>query len=94
MAALTFLSYKGVAQTYQVGPDAPGQPTTKQSEKQQDLGWGSNIQNARLARTAELALQRGDHAQAFSYAQRAAQAAPNDPQLWLRPAAPGLSEPS
>ncbi|MBW8747083.1 MAG: tetratricopeptide repeat protein [Acidobacteria bacterium] len=83
MAALTFLSYKGVAQTYQVGPDAPGQPTTKQSEKQQDLGWGSNIQNARLARTAELALQRGDHAQAFSYAQRAAQAAPNDPQLWL-----------
>jgi len=83
VAALTFLSYNGVGQTYQVGPDAAGQPATKQSEKQQDLGWGSNIQNARLARTAELALQRGDHAQAYSYAQRAAQAAPNDPQLWL-----------
>ena len=47
------------------------------------MGWGSNIQNARLARAAQMALQRGDHAQAVEYAQRAAQAAPNDPQLWF-----------
>ena len=45
------------------------------------MGWGSNIQNARLARTAALALQHGDHALALDYARRAAQAAPNDPQL-------------
>ena len=49
----------------------------------QSLGWGSNIENARLARGAELALQRGDRAIAFNYAKRAAQAAPNDPQLWF-----------
>jgi tetratricopeptide (TPR) repeat protein len=30
-----------------------------------------------------LALQHGDHALAFDYARRAAQAAPNDPQLWF-----------
>jgi Flp pilus assembly protein TadD len=30
-----------------------------------------------------LALQHGDHALALDYARRAAQAAPNDPQLWF-----------
>lgn len=30
-----------------------------------------------------MALQRGDHALALDYAQRAAQAAPNDPQIWF-----------
>ncbi len=49
----------------------------------QSLGWGSNIQNARLGRAAEAAIKRGDHAQALAYAQRAAQAAPNDPELWF-----------
>lgn len=47
------------------------------------LGWGSNIQNARLARAAELALQHGDHALAMDYAERAAQASPSDAQLWF-----------
>jgi tetratricopeptide (TPR) repeat protein len=72
------------AQTFQVGPDAstPAQQQTKPSQPQQ-LGWGSNIQNARLARAAQLALERGDHAQAFEYAKRASEAAPNDPQLWF-----------
>lgn len=80
-------------QTYTVGPDAAknqndskdpknAQTTQPQSPSQQ-LGFGSNIQNARLTRAAQLALQHGDHAQAFDYAQRAAQAAPNDPQLWF-----------
>jgi tetratricopeptide (TPR) repeat protein len=62
-------------------------PGTQQSgpaqNSDQQLGWGSSIQNARLARAAELALQRGDHALALEYAQRASQAAPNDPQLWF-----------
>lgn len=49
----------------------------------QSLGWGSNIQNARLGRAAQAALKRGDRALALSYAQRAAQAAPNDPQAWF-----------
>lgn len=74
------------AQTYQLGQDGSKTPQPGSGKTQppdQQLGWGSNIQNARLARAAQLALQRGDHAQAYDYAQRAAQAAPNDPQLWF-----------
>ncbi|HEY1647014.1 MAG TPA: tetratricopeptide repeat protein [Terracidiphilus sp.] len=78
------------AQTYQVAPGAPSasQPQSNQSQtpvqsSDQSLGWGSNIQNARLASAAQQAIARGDHALAFEYAQRAAKAAPNDPQLWF-----------
>ena len=85
------------AQVYQVGqdntasPNAPqnapkNHPAPNQSQTQsqsQSLGWGSNIQNARLARAAQLAIQQGNKAQAVDYAQRAAESAPNDPQLWF-----------
>ena len=79
-------------QTYQVGPGAStASPTQNGSVSQknhpqaqgQNLGWGSNIQNARLGRAAETALKHGDHALALDYAQRAVHAAPNDPQLWF-----------
>lgn len=75
-----------LGQTYKVGPDASQKPQTKTEQATppgQALGWGSNIQDARLARAAELALKQGNHALAVDYAQRAAQAAPNDPQLWF-----------
>lgn len=73
------------AQTYTVGS---GSTTTETKPAQtktpsRQLGFGSNIQNARLARGAQLALQRGDHALAVDYAQRAVRGAPNDPQLWF-----------
>ncbi len=74
------------AQTYNVGSGAAptSQAKTEVAQTQnQPLGWGSNIQNARLARAAELALQHGDHALAVEYAQRAAQAAPSDSELWF-----------
>jgi tetratricopeptide (TPR) repeat protein len=80
------------AQTYQIGPDNSNQtqPQSKQKkqkqpqqEQQQSLGWGSNIENARIARAAQQALARGDRAHALEYAQRASQSAPNDPQLWF-----------
>jgi tetratricopeptide (TPR) repeat protein len=72
------------AQTFQIGPDASQSPQAKKDQNQaQSLGWGSNIQNARIARAAEMALQRGDKAQALDYAQRAVKAAPNDAQLWF-----------
>jgi len=74
------------AQTYNLGQDAPKPNQAHSSQTQspdQPLGWGSNIQNARLARAAQLALQQGNDALALDYAQRAAQAAPNDPQLWF-----------
>lgn len=79
--ALFALACPGNSQTYQVGPDNSVKQQNQNGQSQ--LGWGSSIQNARLARAAELALQRGDHALALQYAQRAAQAAPNDPQIWF-----------
>jgi tetratricopeptide (TPR) repeat protein len=71
-----------------VGPDGStqGQDQKQDQKKQsqpQQLGWGSNIQNARLARAAEQALQRGDRTLALQYAQRASESAPNDPHLWF-----------
>jgi tetratricopeptide (TPR) repeat protein len=75
------------AQTYTVGQSNPAKPQKKteptQASGQQQLGFGTNIQNARLANAAESALKRSDYALALVYAQRAAQAAPNDPQLWF-----------
>ena len=73
------------AQTYKVG-DSSNTPSSQTSHAQpqgKNLGWGSNIQNARLGRAAETALEHGDHALALDYAQRAVEAAPNDPQLWF-----------
>jgi tetratricopeptide (TPR) repeat protein len=78
------------AQTYKVGDSStqkPGNPQTNNADQtsspNKSLGWGSNIQNARLARAAEQALKNRQYAAAVDYAQRAAQAAPNDPQLWF-----------
>lgn len=92
LALMITMSSVVQAQTYQVGPGAAvkqapaGQGKTSTSQGKTSapqLGWGSNIQNARLARAAEMALQRGDYASAVDYAQRAAQAASNDAQLWF-----------
>jgi cytochrome c-type biogenesis protein CcmH/NrfG len=72
-------------QTYHVGGSSSENPQTEQPAEgsQKPLGWGSNIENARLARAAEMALKNGKYAEATDYAQRAAQAAPADPQLWF-----------
>jgi len=73
------------AQTYKVNSASPERPEsdTNQAAQQKSLGWGSNIQNARLARAAELALKEGKYSAAVDYAQRATESAPNDPQLWF-----------
>lgn len=89
MLALLLAECVSSAQTYQVSPDAQKDAKDAQAapdknqQAGQSLGWGSNIENARLARAAQLALQHGDRALAYDYARRAAQAAPNDPQLWF-----------
>ncbi|MGA9464460.1 MAG: tetratricopeptide repeat protein [Terracidiphilus sp.] len=83
---LVVLTCAANAQTYQVGPEAQKSPGVQGAQTQaedQSLGWGSNIQNARLARAAQLALQQGQRAQALELARRATQAAPGDPQLWF-----------
>ncbi len=76
------------AQTYKVGGDNPqpkpeNKPTDQKPSANKSLGWGSNIQNARLARAAEQALKNRNFGAAVDYAERAAKAAPNDPQLWF-----------
>jgi tetratricopeptide (TPR) repeat protein len=74
------------AQVYQVGSGGGNSSQTHANQPQsssQSLGWGSNIQNARLGRAAQLALQHGDYVHAYDDARRAANAAPNDPQLWF-----------
>lgn len=74
------------AQVYTVNGGASKNPQAKIAQSPsgtQSLGWGSSIQNARLARAAQTALQRGDHGLALDYARRAAQTAPNDPQIWF-----------
>jgi tetratricopeptide (TPR) repeat protein len=77
------LAWPALPQTYQVGSGGQVKAQTPTGQTQNQLGWGSNIQNARLARAAQLALQRGDYATATNYAERAARSAPNDPQLWF-----------
>ena len=75
------------AQTYKVGSGssvaAPQAGTTQTPSPTKSLGWGSNIQNARLAGAAELALKDGNYAMAVDYAQRAASATPNEASLWF-----------
>lgn len=80
--AFTVVACAVNAQTYQLGQDA-SKPSQNQKEQDQSLGWGSNIQNARIGRAAELALQHGDRVLALDYAQRAVRATPNNPQLWF-----------
>ena len=66
------------------GQAKPNQAKPSQGPSQSEsLGWGSNIQDARIARAAEQALKQGNYALAVNLAQRAANAAPNDAQLWI-----------
>ena len=94
LSLASVVSGASLAQTYKVNSGTPDQapqqkeqPQTKKSAPPQSgersLGWGSNIQNARLARAAESALKNGKYNEAMDYAQRAAESAPGDPQLWF-----------
>ncbi len=74
------------AQTYKVGSgssETSQVDTSQPSPPNKSLGWGSNIQNARLAGAAELALKNGNYASAVEYARRAAQATPHEAHLWF-----------
>ena len=81
------------AQTYTLGGGNAAQPKEKAKQAGpvgaqpaaagQSLGFGSNIENARIARAAELALKQHEYGLAVDYAQRAARAAPGDANLWF-----------
>ncbi|HKS72475.1 MAG TPA: tetratricopeptide repeat protein [Terriglobales bacterium] len=74
------------AQDFEIKPNQQSSqkasPGASKSETQQGLGWGSSIEIARQARAAQDALNRGDYNAAMTYAQQAANAAPQNTQLW------------
>src|SRR5579875_1264825 len=73
-----------VGQTFRINPNGSVSQNTKgASSNGAQLGWGSNIQSARLARATELALRQQHYASALNYAERAAQSAPGNAQLWF-----------
>ncbi len=89
---MVVLSLRIAAQTFEIAPQ-PGEtpPAQQRNEKSgkrpaaapNELGWGSSIEVARQARAAEDALRRGNYSAAVNFAQRAANAAPQDTHLWF-----------
>lgn len=73
-------------QTFDVkgqGTSPPGNQSDQDSDQSQGLGWGSSIDVARQARAAQDALNRNDYAAAVSFAEHAANSAPQNAELWF-----------
>jgi tetratricopeptide (TPR) repeat protein len=94
--SLVLLVVSGVslAQTFEINQNnnSSSQPSHKQRRSgaaqeapapQQGIGWGAGIEVAREARTAQLALEKGDYRSAEEAAARAANSAPGNTQLWF-----------
>ena len=73
------------AQTFEIGGDQQQQTTPSKGNQSssQGIGWGNSIEVSRMARAAESALAKGDTSAAANFAERATQAAPQDPKLWF-----------
>lgn len=74
------------AQTFQLAPSIEAKrPSVAQggynARATPSLGWGSGLEVAQQARAAQAALAAGDYAGASSHAERAAKAAPQNPDL-------------
>jgi tetratricopeptide (TPR) repeat protein len=85
-----FLLHGAFGQTYQINQSGSKSKTGQQvstpdesSQNGSSLGWGSSIEVARQARAAQDAINRGDYAAAISFAQQAANAAPQNAELWF-----------
>lgn len=65
------------------GTGHPSNHDTQQSNNETGMGWGQSIEVAREARAAQTDLQRGDARSAVGHAQRAVDAAPQNPDLWF-----------
>jgi tetratricopeptide (TPR) repeat protein len=78
-------------QTFEVGSPGNHPSSNKAGPKanrrsqpsESGMGWGTSIEVAREARAAREALQKNDYRAATSYASRAAQSAPQNPDLWF-----------
>lgn len=76
------------AQTFQLAPSSEAKrPSVAQggdnARAAPSLGWGSGLEVAQQARAAQAALAAGDYAGASLHAERAAKAAPQNPDLWF-----------
>ena len=89
--SLLLIASASGAQTFDVNGQTSA-PSSAPSKKQgapppashdSGMGWGANIEVAREARAAQMALQHGDASSATAYAQRAVNAAPQNPDLWF-----------
>jgi len=79
---------RGMSQTYDIGgKSSPSSQQSKQTggttQNGTDFSWGSGIQIARQARAAQDALNRSDDAAAVTFAQQAANSAPQNAELWF-----------
>jgi tetratricopeptide (TPR) repeat protein len=88
--AILMVATVSAAQTFDVNgqtsstSSAPSKkPGTQPSSNDTGMGWGASIEVAREARAAQTALQHGDAAGATAHAQRAVNAAPQNPDLWF-----------
>jgi len=94
--AVLFAATASAAQTFDVnGQTSSNLPTPSKKRAAQTastastasnetgMGWGASIEVAREARAAQTALQHGDAAGATAHAQRAVNAAPQNPDLWF-----------
>src|ERR1700704_659921 len=87
-----------VGQTFELGNQNANPPSTAAKKKPKaknsnpepsaqssdgSIGWGSGIEVARDSRAAQQALQRNDYGSAVMYANRAANAAPQNTGLWF-----------
>jgi len=89
--AILMLATVSAAQTFDVNGQTSSSPSaapskkrgTQPSSNEVGMGWGASIEVAREARAAQTALQHGDAAGATAHAQRAVNAAPQNPDLWF-----------
>ncbi|HTW31039.1 MAG TPA: tetratricopeptide repeat protein, partial [Candidatus Sulfotelmatobacter sp.] len=88
---LVTLFHCAAGQTYQVNGAGAGSNSAnggrasaeQSSQSGSNLGWGSGIEVARQARAAQDAIDRGDYKGGVAFAQRAAEAAPQNAELWF-----------
>ena len=71
------------AQTQNENQKKNSKAAQETAEPNQGLGWGTNIETARSSHAADDALKRGDYAAALTFAERAANSAPQDAELWF-----------
>lgn len=88
-ACLALLATLAFGQTFEINKqgaqsnEKQGKQSSAASQGGQGLGWGSSIEVARQARAAQDALQRGDYTAAANFAEHAANAAPQNTELWF-----------